>query len=131
MALTTTKISNHKVFPTVERTVLIDSFQVVDSRKEIFVYYTISYQQNGTDVTAQFSKKQLPITANNAKRIIVRDDNMQPVPDPKWDGKDPLTQYLTLPGYDYLIQYITKTVPVATILSAYVQINDADGFFDK
>src|SRR5579859_2245506 len=93
MALTTTKISNHKVFPTVERTVLIDSFQVVDSRKEIFVYYTISYQQNGTDVTAQFSKKQLPITANNTKSIMVRDDNMQPVPNPKWDGKDPATQY--------------------------------------
>ena len=131
MALISTKISNHKVFPTVERTVLIDSFQVVDSRKEVFVYYTISYRQNGGDVSSQFSKKLLPITANNSKNIIVRDDNMQPIPNPKWDGKDSANQFLTQPAYDYIIQYLTKAVPVASILNAYILINDADGFFDK
>ena len=131
MALVSTPISNHKVFTTVARTVLIDGFQVVDSRKEILVYYTIQYTQNGVDVSKQFSKKQLPITANNAKSIIVRDANMQPIPNPQWDGKDAATQYETKPGYDYLIGYITQTVPVATILNAYVTINDQDGFFDK
>ncbi len=131
MALTTIKISNHKVFSAVERTVLIDSFQVVDSRKQIFVYYTLQYIQNGVDVSAQFSKKQLPITANNAKSIIVRDASMQPIPNPHWDGKDAATQYETKPAYDYLIGYLTQAVPVASILSAYITINDQDGFFDK
>lgn len=131
MALLTVPISNHKVFTTVSRAVLIDSFQVVDSRKEIFVYYTIQYTQNGVDVSAQFSKRQLPITANNSKSIIVRDANMQPVPNPSWDGKTAATQYLTKPGYDYIVGYLTQAVAVSAILNAYVLINDQDGFFDK
>jgi hypothetical protein len=131
MALTSTKISNHPIFTTVERTVLIDSFQVVDSRKEIFVYYSIQYTNNGADVSAQFKQKNLPITANNAKSITVRDANMQPVPNPAWDGKTAATQFLTKPAYDYLIGYITQAIPVANILNAYITINDQDGFFNN
>lgn len=130
MALNSVKISNHKLFSTVERTVLIDSFHVVDSRKEMSLYYTIAYSLNGTDVSQQFPAHILPLTANNSKSIIVRDDNMQPVQNPQWDGKDPNTQFLTKPAYDYLVQYVSKSVPISLILQTYIQVNDADGYFD-
>jgi hypothetical protein len=131
MAIVTVPISNHKVFTNVTRTVLVDSFQVVDSRKEITVVYSIKFMQGDADVSAQFGKRQQPITANNARSIIVRDANMQPVPNPAWDGKDPATQFETRPGYDYLIGFLTQPIPVSTILNTYILVNDGDGFFDK
>lgn len=78
----TQKISNHKVFTDIERTVLIDSFQPVESRQEINIRYLIKYEKEGVDVSHQFKQPDNIIFANNEKLLFVRDENFQPIPNP-------------------------------------------------
>lgn len=132
MALLTVQISNHKTFADISRFVDVDSFQVNDSAKHINVYFTIKYiDKNQRDVSSQFVNKNIPLSGNNLTKSIMRNDKMEPVPNPAYNPKDPnSTPYVMIPTYDYLVSLLRKNISTIDMLRFYVLSSDSDSFFD-
>jgi hypothetical protein len=124
-------ISNHPLFPDVQRTVVVDSFQPVASRTEFNIIFSVRYEKNGADITDSIKQPESNvINANNNMRIELRDAQFNPIPNPNWNGQDEATRYQTMPGYDYVAQYFNQPISIADFIKAYIQVNDADGFFN-
>ncbi|PZF73909.1 hypothetical protein [Taibaiella soli] len=129
--ITTQVISNHPVFTDVVRTVLVDSFQPVASREEFRIVFTLRYEKNGVDITDTMSQPAVNvISANNNINLLLRDEHFNPIPDPNWNGTDANTEFLTMPGYDFVAQLFDQPISIVDLLKRYILVNDADGFFN-
>lgn len=132
MSLITVQISNHPLFTEIKRFVDVDSFQVVDSTKQITVYFKMRYiDSTDNDVTNQFPVKPYPLSGNNSTKSILRDDKFQPIPNPEYDEKNPESdKYLTMPTYDYFRALLAKHIAIEELLTFYVKASDEDKFFN-
>lgn len=140
MSLLQQQISNHPLFPEVQRWVDIIGFSVSDTDKAVAINATLSYKKDEEDVSESFRKEVGSWVISNKYRVAVRDANMQPVENPEFEeitdeetGEvlNEADRYLRMGAYDYFTSLIIdKGLNIATALQAYIAIDDGTGRFN-
>ncbi len=138
MALIKQPISNHNLFSDVQRFVEIQRFTVSDIDKTIVIRAIISYMKNGIDVSASFQQEVPSWVIGNHYRIIARDENLQPIPNPEYkeikeDGiiVNESEKFLQIPAYDYFKDVVfEKGLPLKQAFQSYIVLDDQKGRFN-
>ncbi len=132
MSLVKQKISNHNEFAEVEREVSIVGFSADDENKRIQIFAKLSYERNGKDVTKMLKSDLPDWVISNDYSVVVRDENLQPVQNPKWkEENDEENKYLTCPAYDYFVDLVfNKGLNIKIALQSYVILDDERGAFN-
>lgn len=140
------KISN-KPNTQIERYVVVMGFKKDDMFQTFVAPLKVFYFDNEIDVTAQYAqpKTQFLYTDNTILQIV-RDENLQPVPNPNYSATIPdptdstktipnpdtsdASKYETIPGFDMINQILTQNKPIIDQLDGFITINDQLGNFD-
>lgn len=126
------QISNHPLFSDVERTVRVH-LQMANSNAKIFEFhFDVKYEKNAEDVSGDFTQKVTSIRTDDKTKLLKRDENNQPIPNPEWDGEseDEYDKFLWDYGWDKIIELINQETKIADLLRFYILINDSEGYFD-
>ncbi|MBB4117854.1 hypothetical protein GGR32_000126 [Mesonia hippocampi] len=133
------KISNHKVFTDVERTLHLAGLNVNSDASYIDFFYRLQYLKNGVDVSGNFSKKVPDWRIDNSYHVAVRDENLQPVLNPDFveetdsEGNviNEYERYLTMPAYEYFYSLVLEqNLSLTAAFENYIALDDANGRFD-
>ena len=130
-------ISNLKVtgFENVQRKINVNKIDMDGEYEQIYLGYSISYSLDGRDVTNLFQKKSsYDWFINNKEKILVRDENFQPIPNPDYVDEEEtpgVLPYLYAPAFNLVMDGFDalRAIPYA-ILEAYIDENDLDGKWD-
>lgn len=135
------QISNLKTvgFEDVERTINVRKIDIDGDYERIYLGYSISYNKNGVDVTPLFEKKSgYDWYITNDQRILQRDENFQPIPNPDYvepteenEGTPHLEPYLYAQAFTMVMDGFDAMMAIPyQILELYIDENDADGKWD-
>lgn len=132
MILLKEKISNHKTFPEVERTLALHGFYPNGTANEIEFFYTIEHHKNGENVSHLFTQKVPRWVISNEYLVLQRDEKLLPIPSPDWTDNQPENEkYLTAPAFDYFVKMVFENdVNLKSVLRKYIQLDDQKGAFD-
>lgn len=81
------KISNHPIFPDVERYVQITEFFPSAIRKRIEFFYKVEYWKDGEDVTHNFNQNVPKWIVDNSYKVVKLDENGDTIPNPDYIPK--------------------------------------------
>ena len=126
------KISNHPIFTDVERTVLVTR-EVADAESKSFeIHFRVKFEKNGHDVSSEMNSKRGVIRTDAETKLLRRDENNNPIPNPEWDGVsgDEYDQFLWEYGWNRIMELINQETKIADLLRFYILINDSEGYFD-
>ncbi|MDQ8012157.1 MAG: hypothetical protein REI96_06905 [Flavobacterium nitrogenifigens] len=133
------KISNNTQFKEVERTIQIAGIALNFDAQLLDIYYRINYFKNSTDLSQMFSRQVPEWHIDNNQRILVRDENFNPIPNPEYkEQKDQegnilndTEKFLTEPAFDYVSNIMLNTpAKLSDILRNYIIEQDNDGRFN-
>lgn len=137
------QISNHPLFPDVERIVGVYS-QQTDSDSETFMFnFKIKYTKGGIDISNQFIQRAKSIFTSNGNKLLRRNEFFQPIPNSNYNPEEVLydetgvereateyDMYLWSPGWDYIVELMNTEINIANLIRAYVLLNDSEQYFD-
>lgn len=130
----TEKISNHPHFPDVERYVDV-TMQAANSNAQTFEFwYNIRYLRDGEDITHTLKQPEhKKIATDNTKKILLRDEDFNPIPNPDWDGvsDDEYDMYLWVYGWDMIMLLINQPTNIVELIKQYIHVNDTERYFDN
>lgn len=130
----TQQISNHPIFPDVERYVDV-TMQTANAGAEVFEFwYQVRYERDGTDVTTYFQQPtNQKISTDQTKKILLRDSLFQPIPNPEWDGisEDDYDKYLWVTGWELIMTLINQPTNISEMIRQYILLNDEEDYFDN
>lgn len=130
----TQQISNHPLFPDVERHVDVTLQQANSNNKTFEFWFNIRYIKDDEDISAHFSQ---PLTnrikTDNNTRQLIRDEDFNPIPNPDWDGvsEDEYDIYLSTDGWTLITTLINQPTNIAELIRQYIIYNDSVGFFNN
>lgn len=139
--ITIQQISNHPLFPNVERYVLVN-LQLANSNAKTFEFwFSIGYIQEGVNVTsnlAQPSNTRI-YTDSNIKQLLRNPLTFEPLDKPDYNEEDynednPATEYDMYQweyGWDMVMRFFKDEIIIDDVLKKYIIVNDVDGFFNQ
>lgn len=130
----TQKISNHPIFPDVERYVDV-TMQTANAGAEVFEFwYQVRYIKDDTDITGTLQQPtNQKISTDQTKKILLRDSLFQPIPNPDWDSisTDDYDMYLWVDGWTLIMTLINQPTNISNMIRQYILINDEEEYFDN
>lgn len=130
----TQQISNHPIFPDVERYVDV-TMQTANAGAKVFEFwYEVRYERDGVDVTAYFQQpSQQKISTDSTKKILLRDSLFNPIPNPDYDSisTDEYDLYLWVDGWTMIMTLINQPTNISDMIRQYILINDEEEYFDN
>ena len=130
----TQQISNHPIFPDVERYIDV-TMQTANAGAEVFEFwYQIRYIKDDTDITGTLQQPtNQKISTDQTKKILLRDSLFNPIPNPEWDGisEDEYDMYLWVTGWELIMTLINQPTNISNMIRQYILINDEEEYFDN
>lgn len=132
----TQPISNCNSFPDIERTIEIAGMSMNFDLQTLDLFCRIIYKKDGQDISRMFGGQIVPpLHINNTRRIVMRDVNLNPVPNPDFvektnDGGLVLNQderFITKPAFDY---FLSLLVQLKDAVKHYAIAEDQEGRFN-
>lgn len=141
---TVAKISN---MGDVERWVAVLGIDKKDQYQTFAAPLKVFYFENG-ELTNKYRQPRVQeLYTDNSILQIVRDANLQPVPNPDYQATidDPNnpgqtiqnpdqsdeSKYETIPGFEMINEILVQNIPITTQLDNFIAINDQLGLFDQ
>ncbi|WP_343697123.1 hypothetical protein [Flavobacterium sp.] len=133
------KISNNSLFANVERTIQIAGLSINFDSKLLDIYYRINYLKNNENISHMFSQNTPLWHIDNEQRILVRDENFEPILNPEFQEQknefgniiNENERFLTEPAFDYVSNIMLNTpMMLSDILKKYITEQDNDKRFD-
>ena len=133
------KISNNLHFTEVERTIQIAGISLNFDVQSLDIYYRINYFKNNENLSQMFSQQTPEWHIDNNQRILVRDENFNPIPNSLYEERkdqegnllNETEKFITEPAFDYVSNIMLNTpAKLSDILRNYIIEQDNDGRFN-
>lgn len=130
----TQKITDHPLFEGVERYVDVTMQSANSNSKTFDFWYQVRYIRGEEDITNTLQQpSQNKISTDSTKKILLRDEEFNPIPNPEWDGvsEDDYDKYLWVTGWELITILIDMPTNISETIRQYILINDEEGYFDQ
>ena len=129
------KISNHNLFPNVERYVVVENVNLQAKYGQVVIEaYKEFYDGEGNNISKEFDTTIKEWYINNQDVTTMRDGGGNPLVNPEFiEGESPEEErYLKAPSFDYFYDIIVNSGnSLLGLLQAHIAFNDELGFFNK
>lgn len=132
----TQPISNSNSFPDIERTIEIAGMSMNFDLQTLDLFCRIIYKKDGQDISRMFGGQIVPsLHINNTRRIVIRDVNLNPVPNPDFVEKtndeglvlNQDERFITKPAFDYFLSLLEQ---LKDAVKHYAITEDQEGRFN-